>query len=71
MLAVVVGLIFAVIGLWGMVTWWPDFLIVMKGFLPLMLICGGLLAMIAGMSSIKDVLDGKAEGQKEQNEKKS
>ena len=59
MLAIVFGLIFVVLGFWGIVIWWADLLIVFKGFLPLMFVFGGLLSIIAGILSIMDSLGSK------------
>ena len=61
MLAVIVGLIFVVLGFWGVVIWWSDFMIVMHGLVPAMISCGGLIAIIAGITSIKDSLEAKAD----------
>jgi hypothetical protein len=54
MMAMVVGLIFILLGLWGIITWRDSFLMVLKGIVPLMLVCGGLLSLIAGVTAIKD-----------------
>jgi len=65
MLAVIVGLVFAVIGLWGMVAWWPDFIIVVKGSVPALLLIGGILAIVAGATAIRDSLESRASTKKE------
>ena len=54
MLAIILGMIFVAIGVFGVVAWWSAFLIVLKGLVPVMLACGGLLAVIAGITSIRD-----------------
>ena len=59
MLAVIVGLIFVALGLWGIAAWWPYFVIVLKGSVPPMIIVGGLLAIIAGITSLRDSLETK------------
>jgi len=59
MLAVIVGLIFVILGIWGVIAWWPLFLIVIKGFIPVMIACGGLLSVIAGATSIRDIMEGR------------
>ena len=59
MLAVIVGLIFAVFGLWGVVIWWPDFITVVKGSIPFMLIIGGLIAVVAGITGIVEAVEEK------------
>ena len=64
MLAIVVGLVFIVLGLWGVVCWWTDFLMMMRGSMPVMIVFGGSLAVIAGITSIKDSLEAKNEVKK-------
>jgi hypothetical protein len=59
MLAVITGLAFVVLGLWGILGWWSDFAMFLRGSVPFMLFVGGLLAVIAGVTSIKDSLDAK------------
>jgi len=59
MVALIIGLIVVVLGVIGIVTWFPDFVLVLKGSVPAMLICGGLLAIIAGITSIKDSIEAK------------
>ena len=54
MMAVIVGLIFALLGLWGIIHWWGSFVEVLKGSVPVMFLCGGLLAIIAGITAIRD-----------------
>lgn len=53
-LSVIVGGVIALVGLVGLLRWWPAFIMVMKGTIPAMLIFGGTIAMIAGLSEIKD-----------------
>jgi hypothetical protein len=52
--SIVIGAIVALLGLWGIIGWWCDFLTVLKGSVPAMLIFGGAIAVIAGLSEIKD-----------------
>ena len=56
MLVIIFGLLFAIMGLWGVLTWWTDFVIVLKGFVPVMLFCGGIVAIIVGVTTISDSL---------------
>ncbi len=60
-LSVIIGAIVALLGLWGLVRWWCDFLLILKGSVPAMLIFGGVIAVIAGLSEIKDELASKKE----------
>lgn len=52
--SIVVGAIVAVLGIAAFVRWMPHFLVVVKGTLPAMLIFGGAIAVIAGLSELKD-----------------
>ena len=54
MLSVIIGLVFMVLSLWGIIGWWPDFVNVIKGVFPLLFLFGGALAVIAGVTSIRD-----------------
>ncbi|MFA6143062.1 MAG: hypothetical protein WC738_07215 [Candidatus Omnitrophota bacterium] len=53
-LSVVVGAVVAILGLWGIIGWRADFLTVLKGSIPAMMIFGGAIAIIAGLSELKD-----------------
>ncbi|MGA2091433.1 MAG: hypothetical protein ABSH12_08270 [Endomicrobiales bacterium] len=61
MLAIVFGLIFIMCGMWGILRWLPDTLMILRGMLPGMLCCGGVLAVIAGIASIRDNMEAKAQ----------
>ena len=47
------GLIAIVIGVVGLVKWWPDFVSVLKGTLPVLIILCGVIALIFGISEMK------------------
>lgn len=71
MLAVVLGLLFSAAGVLGIVRWWNDFLIAVRGLLPAIFLGGGLLAILAGVTSIMDDLRAKKEeASKSKNETK-
>ncbi len=48
------GAIAAVLGLIGIVVWFPQFLIVVGGTIPIMLLLGGALAIYLGVDELKD-----------------
>ncbi len=48
------GAIAAVLGLIGIVVWFPQFLTVMSGTIPIMLLLGGALAIYLGVDELKD-----------------
>ena len=70
MLAVLLGLIFAVAGGLGMYLWKADFLIVLKGLLPALFLVGGAISVVAGVTSIVESFEAKAESVNETQEKK-
>jgi len=51
MISILVGVGLIILGLWGIVQWFPDFLIFLKGFFPLSIMLGGIVAIIVGVSS--------------------
>ncbi|MFA6321201.1 MAG: hypothetical protein WCY36_05015 [Candidatus Omnitrophota bacterium] len=53
-LSVIIGSCIAFIGIIGFIGWWGDFLTVLKGSIPIMLIFGGAIAVIAGLSELRD-----------------
>ena len=61
---VVIGAIVALVGLAGLIRWSYAFLIILKGAIPAMLIFGGVIAVIAGLSEIKDEAASKKEEKK-------
>ncbi|MFN3967060.1 MAG: hypothetical protein ACK4JE_05135 [Endomicrobiia bacterium] len=60
MLALIIGVVVAILAAYvGLAYWLKDVIIVLKGSIPLMFFCGGLLAVIAGITSIKDEIEAK------------
>jgi phosphate/sulfate permease len=48
------GAIAAALGLIGMVVWWQDFLDVLAGTIPIMLLLGGALAIYLGFDELRE-----------------
>ena len=48
------GAIAAVLGVIGIVAWFPQFLTVLAGTIPVMLLLGGALAIYLGVDELKD-----------------
>jgi hypothetical protein len=48
------GLAAVVLGIIGIFAWWGDFILILKGSIPAMLILGGGLAAYLGFEEIKD-----------------
>ncbi len=73
MVALILGIIAALVGIFlfaGGPTWGPEFLVVLKGFIPPALILGGIVAIVAGVSSIKDKIAEKKAAKEKKEEKK-
>lgn len=61
MLSLLVGGIVLLVGLILLVSWWFEFLFILRGIVPGILILGGLVAILAGISEVKDTLKIKTE----------
>ena len=48
------GAIAAALGLIGLAVWWGEFLMVLAGVIPAMLLLGGALAIYLGFDELKD-----------------
>lgn len=58
-LSIVIGTVVAVIGFILLIAWWYEFLFILRGIIPAILIFGGVIALIAGISELKDTLKSK------------
>ena len=58
-LGVIIGCVLTILGLIAMVGWWSDFISIIKGSLPAILIFAGAIALIAGISQLQDELTDK------------
>jgi disulfide bond formation protein DsbB len=47
------GIVALVIGFIGLVIWWFEFLRVLKGVVPIILVLGGVLAIYLGIEDVK------------------
>ena len=47
------GIVALVIGVIGLVVWWFEFLRVLKGVVPIILVLGGALAIYLGIEDVK------------------
>ena len=53
MISVLVGAVFVILGGAGIAFWFSDFLMVIRGFGPVSLFLGGLVALLTGFSSLR------------------
>jgi hypothetical protein len=54
---VIGGIVAICLGLWGMVSWWPSFGMVMRGLAPFGLLALGLLAIVSGFRRLAEVTE--------------
>ncbi|MEI8175476.1 MAG: hypothetical protein WCG78_01260 [Candidatus Omnitrophota bacterium] len=59
--SVIGGLVVILLGVMGLIRWLPNFVSVLKATVPCILILGGLIALAAGISEVKDSLKVKEE----------
>lgn len=69
MLSIVLGLLFAGLGLVFLVTWFSDFLLVFRGSVPACVLLGGLVAVFIGASTVKENIREKGEKKEEETKK--
>ena len=50
----IAGAISTVLGLFGLIAWWNDLLIILRGAGPLAMILGGILAVYVGYDDMQD-----------------
>jgi predicted RNA-binding protein len=54
MLLLIGGIVSGILGVIGFSLWWSDFIIIVKGGVPIMLILGGILAIYVGVDAMQD-----------------
>ena len=54
MVALIAGVVMLVLGVLGLIFWWVEFITVLMGSLPCVLVVCGLAALAVGLSSAKD-----------------
>ena len=63
-LSIIIGGVVAALGLIGLLAWKHDLGVMLRGTVPAMLIFGGVIAVIAGVSELKDEAASKKEEKK-------
>lgn len=51
--AIIGGVIGGILGIVGFIFWWKDFLEILRGFIPIMLLLGGALAIAIGIDNVR------------------
>lgn len=64
-LSVLGGIIAIILGILGLVCWWDWFVHGLQAIMPAILVLGGIIALFAGVSEIKDSLAKKEEKKEE------
>ena len=59
------GIVSVVLGVIGFSLWWSDFLVILKGVFPILLILGGILAIYVGIDDMQDRLKDERQKQEE------
>ncbi|MBU0744741.1 MAG: hypothetical protein KKE11_05170 [Gammaproteobacteria bacterium] len=67
-LTILGGIVAILLGVTGLMNWWELFLKGLKATIPAMLIFAGLIALMAGISELKDAMEAKKEEKKEKEE---
>ena len=67
-LVLLLGIIFVILGVWGVVGWWSNFLVVLKGGGCPFLAFVGIIMAIAALGEIRDAIARKKEEEKEKKE---
>jgi threonine/homoserine/homoserine lactone efflux protein len=60
------GIVAMIIGVVGLIVWWVDFLEVLKGVIPIILVLGGALAIYLGIEDVKTSASSKEEETKKE-----
>ena len=58
-LGIIIGGAVAFVGLLLLIAWWYEFLFLLRGVIPAIFIFGGVIALFAGISELKDTLKSK------------
>lgn len=69
-IVLVVGILLVILGIWGLVGWWSDFVVVFKGGAPIFAAFIGAIMAIAAIGEIRDAIARKKEEEKEKAEEK-
>lgn len=63
--ALIGGIVAVILGIWGLAEWWSYFLKALMASVPFLLLVGGVIAIAAGISDIKDKMEEKKEKMEE------
>ncbi|HOJ39728.1 MAG TPA: hypothetical protein PK644_04590 [bacterium] len=69
--ALIGGIVAVVLGIWGLARWFPLFVKGLQAAVPFFLLLGGIVAIAAGISDIKDRMEEQREKEKEKEQEKA
>ena len=52
--SIIIGSCVTILGLLGVIVWYSDALTIIKGSVPVILVFGGVIAVIAGLTELRD-----------------
>lgn len=55
------GIVALIIGIVGVIGWWADFVLILKGVIPILLVLGGALAVYLGVEEVRTASPAKEE----------
>lgn len=64
--ALIGGIVAVILGIWGLAAWWDLFIKALMASVPFLLLVGGVIAVAAGISDIKDKMEEKKEKKDEE-----
>jgi hypothetical protein len=66
---IISGIVSVILGVIGVTLWWSNFVIILKGGVPVMLILGGILAGYVGLDAMQDRMREERQKQEEKLDK--
>jgi arginine exporter protein ArgO len=63
------GIVSVIFGVIGFSLWWSDFVVILRGGIPILLILGGVLAVYIGLDAMQDRMREERQKQEEKLEK--
>jgi arginine exporter protein ArgO len=63
------GIVSVILGVIGFSLWWIDFVIILKGGVPILLMLGGILAVYVGLDAMQDRMKEERQKQEEKLDK--
>jgi len=60
-ISLVAGSVAALVGVVLLIAWWGEFLILLKGVIPGILVLAGVVSVVAGISEFKDTIKERSE----------